>query len=411
MMMTDAFDTLPRFATADLIRSRHESRSSAARQWWRTLAAMALAMALSVSSLHAAAQERYDLDRTKKSLTELIERTMKQGGHPSISVALVKDDAIVWKAAFGYANLRTRTPATPQTLYSTGSTFKSVTATAIMQLAEQGKLQLNQTVNSHLSNVHVQDRLQGWKPVTIEHILSHWSGLVGGQQTKPIWGRELPKTLEQLVAQLYSIRAPEEKYEYNNAAYGLAGLLVQDVSGVEYEQYMVEHVLKPLGINTPHPAYPSPEMVELMALPYVPGGEGQSPKPTAQVHYDVYPAGDIYLTAEDMARYLGAHLNGGVFNGQRILSEASVKNMHTPRFGGDYGFGFRISKDAKGHTLIAHDGGIPGFTSTLIGDVDARAGVYFMTNYYEVVPKEVAFAALQLLSGETYEVPPPPAKK
>ena len=90
------------------------------------------------------------------------------------------------------------------------------------------------------------------------------------------------------------------------------------------------------------------------------------------MHFDVYPAGDIYLTAEDMARYLGAQLNGGVFNGNRILSEESVREMHKPRFGGDYGFGFWMVHDsATGHTLIHHGGAIAGQRAFLIGDLDA----------------------------------------
>src|SRR5258708_7036916 len=93
-------------------------------------------------------------------------------------------------------------------------------------------------------------------------------------------------------------------------------------------------------------------MVEVMALPYEVVDAGSQPRPAQQVHTDVYPAGGTaYLTAEDMARFLGAHLNGGVFQGQRILSEASEKQMLEPRFGGNYGFGFRIRKTATGNTM------------------------------------------------------------
>jgi CubicO group peptidase (beta-lactamase class C family) len=347
---------------------------------------------------------RYDPEKTKTVLSGLIERVLKERGVPSVSIALVKGDAIVWKAAFGYANVRTKTPATPETFYSTGSTFKSATATALMQLEEQGKFSLDHPVNRYLGEVQVQDRLQSEKPVTFTHILSHWSGLTAGAVTKPIWSRELPKTLEKMVSGLYSIRAPETKWEYNNFAYGMAGLLVEKISGMEYEKYMVEKVLKPLGVTTPHPVYPSPEMVELMALPYNPGGANGQPQPVAQVHFDVYPAGDIYLTAEDMARFLGAHLNGGMFNGQRILSEAGIKKMHEPRFGGTYAFGFGVSKDsATGHTIIAHSGGIPGQSSLMMGDLDAKVGVYFMSN--SGAPGEIANAALKLLRGEEYTPP------
>jgi CubicO group peptidase (beta-lactamase class C family) len=134
------------------------------------------------------------------------------------------------------------------------------------------------------------------------------------------------------------------------------------------------------------------------------------------VHFDVYPAGDIYLTAEDMARYLAAQLNGGVFNGNRILSEESVREMHKERFGGDYGFGFWMVHDsASGHTLIHHGGAIGGQRAFLIGDLEARVGVYYMTNsdyLPDATPpaqSEVVYAALKLLRGESY-VPRPQRK-
>jgi CubicO group peptidase (beta-lactamase class C family) len=349
---------------------------------------------------------QFDLDKTKTVMSRLIEQKMKDHGVPSVSIALVRGDSIVWKAAFGYANVRTKTLATTETLYSTGSTFKSATATALMQLEEQGKFKLDQPVNKYLGDVQVQDRLQAEKPVTFRHMLSHWSGLTAGAVTKPLWGRELPKSLEKMVAGLYSVRPPETKWEYNNFAYGMAGLLIEKISGQEYEKYMVEHVLAPLGVTTPHPVYPSPEMVEVMALPYESGGLNGKPQPVEQVHFDVYPAGDIYLTAEDMARFLAMHLNGGMFRGKRILSEASVNAMHEPQFGGTYAFGFSVRKDPNGHTIISHNGGIPGQSSYMAGDLDAKVGVYFMSN--SGAPAVIGEAALKLLRGEDYTPPPEP---
>ena len=348
---------------------------------------------------------QFDLDKTKTVLTGLIEKTLNEKGVPSISIALVRGDEIVWKAAFGYANVRTKTPATPETLYNAASTFKAVTATALMQLAEQGKFKLDHPVNRYLGDFPVRDRMQSDKPVTFTHMLSHWSGLTSwpgrGEATmKPIWGRELPRTLQQVVPELYSIRAPETKFEYNNYGYGLAGFLLERISGVEYEKYVVGQVLKPLGVTTPHPVFPTPEMVEMMALPYELAG-GQ-PRPAPQVHTDVYPAGGTaYLTAEDMARFLGAHLNGGAFQGQRILSEASVKQMHEPRFGGNYGFGLRVRKTASGSTMIRHTGRMPGMCSMMMGDVDAHVGVYYMANASDD-RFDIVDTAIALLRGEPY---------
>ncbi len=363
-----------------------------------------LALALLLGTFPLASQAgKFNLKTTQRVLTNLIEQSLEDYGVPSISIALVKGDEIVWTAAFGYSNMRTKTLATTDTIYSTGSTFKSATATALMQLQEQGKLSLDQPINVHLGDCKVQDRLQSDKQVNFEHILSHWSGLTAGAETQPIWGRKLPKTLDEFTSRLYSVRAPEVEWEYNNFAYGMAGLLVEKISGQEYEEYMLEEILKPLGVNTPHPVYPSAEMVELMALPYTSGGSRGEPQAVAQVHYDVYPAGDIYLTPEDMARFLGAHLNGGVFNGQRILSEESVKAMHEPRFGGTYALGFTIEEDSNGNTIIQHGGGIPGQSSMMRGDLDAKVGVYYMSN--SGAPEEIAKAALALLRGDDYTPP------
>jgi CubicO group peptidase (beta-lactamase class C family) len=374
-------------------------------------AAAAFVCTFSVPAVGADSAEaksgRFDLESTKTVLSGLIDKTLKDTGVPSISIALVREDEIVWKAAFGYANVRTKTPATPDTIYNAASTFKAVTATALMQLAEQGKFKLNDPVNRYLGDFPVRDRIQSDKPVVFTHVLSHWSGLTSwpgrGEATmKPIWGRELPKTLEQVAVELYSIRAPETKFEYNNYGYGLAGLLLEKISGVEFENYVCEHVLHPLGVRTSHPVCPSPEMVELMALPYENGSPEGQPRPAPLVHTDVYPAGGTaYLTAEDMARFLGTHLNGGVFQGKRILSEASVREMQTPRFGGNYGFGLRIRKAANGHTLIRHTGRMPGMCSMMMGDVDAHVGVYYMANATED-RFDIADVAIALLRGQSY---------
>ena len=154
------------------------------RRYLRQFGVMALLVL--PGSVAIAQNGRFDLQKTKTVLTGVIEKTLADNGIPSMSIALVRGDSIVWKAAFGYTNMRTRTPATTETLYSTGSSFKSVTATAIMQLAEQGKLRLDDPINRYLGDSQVQDRLQSEKPVTFTHILSHWSGLKNGAETQPI---------------------------------------------------------------------------------------------------------------------------------------------------------------------------------------------------------------------------------
>ena len=355
--------------------------------------------ALVVLALHpfAAAQDAtYDPERAKRVLTQLVQRKLDQGV-ASILIALVRGDEIVWTAAFGHANVRMQVPATTETLYVTGSTFKAVTATAILQLVEQGLLDLDDPINDHLGEQAVEDLEE--RPVTLRHLLSHTSGLTSGANTKQVWSRSLPMRLAELPGAVRAVRAPEESYEYNNYGYGIAGYLVERASGQDFEDYIVEHVLTPLGIETPGPVHPTPEMVERLALPYVPSPDG--PRPVAQTFFDVYPAGDIYLTAEDMARFLGAHLNGGTFQGARILSAESISEAHRPQFF-DYALGWGTDPNAR--NLISHGGGVSGFTTHMLGDLEAKVGAYVMSNSGAM--DGIARAAVALLRGEDVWVPP-----
>ena len=139
--------------------------------------------ALVVFALHSVARSQdgaYDLERTQRVLTELIQRKLDQG-IASISIASVRGDEIVWAAAFGHANVRMQVPATPETIYVTGSTFKAVTATAILQLAERGLVKLDDPINDHLGEHAVEDLEE--KPITLRHLLSHTSGLNPGANT------------------------------------------------------------------------------------------------------------------------------------------------------------------------------------------------------------------------------------
>jgi len=346
----------------------------------------------------AQTQASFNLEAIKPKIEQVIRAEMSKGT-ASVSIALVQGDRVVWTAAYGDANTATHTPATPATVYSTGSTGKSITATAIMQLVEQGKIDLDAPVNRYFKTARVQDRLQVNEPVTVRHMLTHASGLTCDARTVPIFSRTLPPSLAELTARTYSVRKPGEKYEYCNAAYGILGYLIEQVSGEEYESYIVEHVLKPLGITATTPVRPTARMADLMARPYLRGKDGK-PEPTQQVFFDVYPAGDLYMTATDMALYLGAHLNGGVFGGKRILSAASVTEMHrnqSPTPDSPYGFGFSAFTAPDGRQIITHTGSVPGFNAFIGGDVTSKLGVYLMTNSAGHQP--IGVAVLELMRG------------
>ena len=261
-----------------------------------------LLMGAAGSARHATAGDA-TLENTKSVLEALIQRELGYG-LPSASVSLIQDGKVVWSAAYGYANVRMKVPATPETIYRTASTIKPFTATAILTLVDQGKCSLDDPVNQYLGENKIRDNPEN--SVTIRHILDHTSGLKaagdrnvsGGISWKP-WHREAPKSLEYVAALLESGSPAGKEYQYNNFAYGLAGLLIEKISGVSFEAYILEHILIPLGVTTPHPVYPSAEMLEMMALPYEIDPEG-NPTPFTMEQSAAYPAGDLYFTAEDM---------------------------------------------------------------------------------------------------------------
>ncbi|MDA1049156.1 MAG: serine hydrolase [Planctomycetota bacterium] len=348
----------------------------------------------------------FDVDRTRELLTKEIKEILDDTGIPSISIALLKDDRVVWAEAFGYSNMKLKVPASRHTIYGTGSCFKPVTARAIMQLADKGQLKLDDPINDYLGDHAVADMSATGKPVTVRHLLSHYSGLkaphealTGSSRSEPVWGRKLSASLEEMASELTAAEVPGTKYQYSNYGYSLAGLLIEKVSGQSYEQYIVDNIFKPVGVTIAGPVNPTPEMVEELALPY--RLENHVAIPERQYRLDVLPAGDIYMSVPAMSEILLVHLNAGKHNGMTVLSETAIQEMRQPQFGGKDGLDFGI-RTFDGETLIMHGGGVQGFTTKFILGVESKVGVYIASNASDVhVPLQLlAQMSIDLLRGK-----------
>lgn len=345
-------------------------------------------------------ENNFDLEQSKKRLTEEINKVLKETGIPSISLSLIKDDAIIWSEAFGYANVKKKLPATSSTIYSTGSNFKFVTATAIMQLAEAGKLDIDNPINNYLGESAIDDLSSEGTPVTFRHLLSHHSGLKGPIEIIPIWERKIPKTLEEIASEISAEEPPGINFKYCNHCYALAGLAIEKISGQTFQEYIVKHILEPLQIDSKGPVIPTPSMVEELALPY--SLENNKSVPEYQSRFDVFPAGDIYLTAREMANFYIAQLNQGSFKGQSILNSKSVTMMQEAQFGSSYGLGTGviIKDDVK---YLQHTGGVPGFSIFFKVEPASKTGVYIASNSSGVqsILGEIGNLSLKLINGET----------
>jgi CubicO group peptidase (beta-lactamase class C family) len=333
-----------------------------------------------------------DVDRVVAELEPEIQRTLLAGNIPSVSIALVSNDQVIWSSAYGYSNLWARTPATTNTVYLIGSTFKAMSTVALLQQMEQGKFKLDDPVNKYLTDFKIQGE-DPQHPITFRHLLTHVSSLPGDFGAFPVWGDTVPPSLEDYLRKSMKVtKPPLTKVEYSNAAFTLVGYLVQKFSGVPYKQYIQEHIFTPLEMSST--AFePRPDMEERLSIPYVVDQKTGSQVGAVRVKASVWPAGIVYGTVMNQANWLICNLNGGVFKGKRLISEEILNQMFTRQYdqfkGGIEGIwgnetaGFGLTwwtQVRNGDRYFAHSGSVAGYTAFLLGNRDRKLGFAILTN-------------------------------
>ncbi len=353
--------------------------------------------AISLAAIMAAAAalicgQTVDIDRVVTELEPEIQRALLAGSIPSASIALIAGDKVIWTNGYGYSNLWARTPATPNTVYLIGSTFKAMSTIALLQQMEQGKFKLDDPVNKYLSDFKIQGE-DPQHPVTFRHLLTHTSGMPGDFGGFPVWGDTVPPSLDEYLGKSLKVtRPPLIRVEYSNMAFTLVGYLVQKFSGVPYKKYIQEHIFTPLEMNTT--AFePRPDMEERLAIPYVFDEKTGSQTGTVRLKASVWPAGIVYGTVLNQANWLIANLNGGVFKDKRLISQATLDQMFTRQYDqfkgtieniwGNESAGFGLTwwtEVRDGDHYIAHSGSVPGYTAFLLGNRERKLGFAILTN-------------------------------
>ena len=339
-----------------------------------------------------ASAQTINIERVVAELEPEIQRTLLAGNIPSASIALVSNDRVIWSDAYGYSNLWARTPATTNTVYLIGSTFKTMSTVALLQQMEQGKFKLDDPVNTHLTDFKIQGE-DPKHPITFRHLFTHTSGLPPDFGAFPVWGETVPPSLEDYLRKSMKVtRLPLTKVEYSNSAFTLIGYLVQKVSGVPYKQYIQEHIFTPLEMSS-SAFEPRPDMEERLAIPYVVDQKTGSQVGAVRVKASVWPAGIVYGTVLNQANWLICNLNGGVFKGKRVISEETLNQMFTRQYdqfkGGiegiwgneTAGFGLTWWTEVRnGERYFAHSGSVAGYTAFLLGNRDRKLGFAILTN-------------------------------
>lgn len=292
-----------------------------------------------------------------------------------MAVAVVKGSDTIVMRGYGFADLATKPPAGPRTVYEIGSITKQFTAAAIMRLAEQGKLSLDDDASKYLSFP-----LQGHH-VTIRQLLNHTSGIhsyTSKAEWRPHWGEDLsPDSIVGFVARDTFDFAPGAKWSYNNTGYVLLGMIVERASGTPYAQYLAEQFFRPLGLTQTSYCPAQRDRDTSFALGYS-ARDGQLVPTTYLSMTQPFSAGAL---CSSVASYLvwQRALHGG-----RVVSPASYALMTTPDTLNDgkrltYGFGLSTAKLGD-HRMITHGGGINGYTTSQIYFPDDSLSVIAFTN-------------------------------
>jgi D-alanyl-D-alanine carboxypeptidase len=344
-------------------------------------------------------------------LDEFIARHMRETGAPGMTLALANRDGLIRVSTYGFADTKAGLRVQNETMFEIGSVSKSFVGLALVQLKEEGKLDLNKPVTDYLPWLKINSKVEA---ITTHHLLSHTAGLPGA-----------PLLLDALLSELWTAYAPGKRFLYSNTGYNILGFLIEAVDKRPFADAMRERLLVPLGMTASRPTITS-DIRKQMAVGYEPLNEGR-PFPAlgtlaeAQwIEVDV-AAGSIASTAADMAKYLRMLLNRGALPKGRLISEEGFAlftkaAINSPYRGepASYGYGLWVS-DVGGHMRLRHTGGMVAFSSSIDADVTAGVGAFASVNanlrgYRPVAVTKYAVELFNAsLEGKTLpDVPAPP---
>lgn len=325
-----------------------------------------------------------ELDLSQKNiqnfLNEYFPRKMEEYHVPGAAIAVVKENEELLTAAYGVQNLETKEPVDcDTTLFPAASVSKLFTATAIMQLYEQGKLDLHQDILSYIPDLKIRNPFE--KPITCSDLLTHSSGL---DEQSELAGSTLDA--DQIESQKYYftkhiptvIHEPGTVSNYSNMGYNLLGYLVESISGQTYEEYVEKNILNPLSMQDSSVRIPKKEC----AKGYIYEENEYTEQPLAY-QYTSGSSG-VITTVKDMEHFMMMHLNGGKYGDNYILREQTEHDMQKKQFANaeffdGMGYGWIRTHFGKVEVL-KHEGALPGYATTMLLIPKENIGIYVATN-------------------------------
>lgn len=316
----------------------------------------------------------------EKEIDRIIAEQMEKLSIPGAAIAVVKDGKIIFKKGYGVADIEKKNPiSADKTIFRIGSITKVFTAVAVMRLADEGKIKLTDDVNKYLKNFKVPNTYD--EPITFADLLTHSSGLdeiTPGRRTSD--AAKLVPLGEFLKTRLIRRLPPGEVISYSTYNSALAGYLVEQISGKTLGEYFRANIFKPLEMNRTSLA----EIPKNLESDFATGYEVEDGKRIKLPFqwFNTYPASDINSTAVDMAHFIIAHLESGVYKNKRMLSKNAIEAMHRKQFSGHpqilgYTYGFQ-EWERNSIRFIEHGGSMDDGYSALLSLVPAENFGFFV---------------------------------
>jgi CubicO group peptidase (beta-lactamase class C family) len=314
---------------------------------------------------------------------------------PGMAVAVVHDGSIVFAHGFGRRDVRRQLEVTPQTVFPVGSTTKTFTAMSVALLADEGKLDLDEPLIDRVPNFRLHDD-HATLHTTARDLLCHRTGLPGHYDL--LW-LTTPMSRQEMFARLRYVEPSagfRARFQYSNLGFATLGVVVEHLSGERWEDFVRRRILEPLGMARSGFVLPEDPAAANWALPHrIAEGEAVSLPFQESVAFRnvalIGPAGSLASSAEDLARWVLLHLAGGRLGDERLISEALVREMHSPQKvirdpgyralarADSYALGWAVA-DHRGHRTVHHGGNIEGFSAVVSLMPEIDAGVVVLSN-------------------------------
>ncbi len=331
---------------------------------------------------NANAQSKAEINSVILEFRNQIEKEVQEDkNNGSITLTILKGDQTFWSGAYGYADFTNSIKADASKIYRTGSISKTFTAFLMMQLVEEGIIQLKDPIEKYLPEIAELEGYADSTKITFHHLASHTSGLIREPKLRNAASGPIEQWEEKILASIPETSfksGMDQAYSYSNIGFGILGLALSRAAEKPFMELVEEKIFKPLNMNNSFWIVPESKMSEL-AVGMMSNGKGQIHKQAAKEHtgrgYKV-PNGGIYSTPNDLMKFMNAIMGYGGVLKQESLS--AMLQGQTPK--DNYGYGLSLFEDDQISTA-GHGGSVAGYNCYMLFDKESQYGVILMRNY------------------------------